>query len=205
MRTRKPKGRPALPLIFMETRMNHPAAYADSPSAAGVGLRAVRAAGAPSHLRAAPPRSLFGPPRAKSGACAAWRRTRGPAAHAPERTKSVDDLKSIAVPLTRRKPSVPASPRRRGRPSPAEGTAVSPAAAAPSVREPALPAPTHRYQVGQQLVMTGGGTTWARSRGLCRVIFLMPAESRSPLRYRVRGADEAFERIVDESDLALPL
>ncbi len=117
----------------------------------------------------------------------------------------MDDRKSIAIPPTRRPAATP-QPRRRGRPAPrpeaALGTDPVPAAAP---RAPAAAANRHRFRIGQRLLMAGGGNNWSRTRSLCSVVFLMPFESGSPLRYRVRSDEENFDRIVDEADLGLPL
>lgn len=61
----------------------------------------------------------------------------------------------------------------------------------------------HRYHVGQRLRMLGGGSTWGRLDGYCKVVALMPHEG-GTFNYRVRSEAENFERIVAEADLTLP-
>lgn len=60
---------------------------------------------------------------------------------------------------------------------------------------------THRFQMGQRLMMSQGGRDIARQSATCVVTGLVPHEF-GPLRYRVRSDLEGFERIVDEVDLS---
>lgn len=115
----------------------------------------------------------------------------------------MDDRKSIAIRPTRKPRPVASPPRRKGsRSDRAAGIDPVPAA---MPRAAAGAAHRHRFRVGQRLLMAGGGNNWLPTRSLCSVVFLMPFESGSPLRYRVRSDEESFDRIVDEADLALPL
>jgi hypothetical protein len=76
--------------------------------------------------------------------------------------------------------------------------------AAGIVRPPrrTAPAPTHRYHVGDQLRMNGGGYSVARSASGCKIVSLLPYEGHGALLYRVRSDTESFERVVAEADLA---
>ncbi|HEY0920912.1 hypothetical protein [Devosia sp.] len=114
----------------------------------------------------------------------------------------MDSLKSIAVPVTRKRTtSVAAKPRSSGRPLPPVDSHVGGMVGAPRRSAPALAAAVaHRYQVGQRLQMLGGGRSWARAGGVCRITALMPHEN-GPLLYRVRSEMESFERVVAEDDL----
>jgi hypothetical protein len=72
-------------------------------------------------------------------------------------------------------------------------------------RQPAraiMPAPRHRYHVGERLRMGNGGQALARASAACKVVFLLPYEGSGPLLYRVRSDAEAFERVVSEADLS---
>jgi hypothetical protein len=107
------------------------------------------------------------------------------------------------VPVTRRAPQKKA--RRAGHPQIAPedigvGGKVGPLRSQP---RPARATAHHRYHIGQRLRLMGGGSTWARSSGGCKVIALMPHEG-GAFYYRVRSETESFERIVAEADLALP-
>jgi hypothetical protein len=112
----------------------------------------------------------------------------------------VEPIKSIAIPTKRR--SVSVKPRRAGHPKPMPehqvGGMVGPA------RRLAVPfAPAHepRYQIGEQLMLRGGGNHWARVPSICRVIALLPHEN-GPFLYRVRSELESYERVVAEIDLS---
>ncbi len=113
----------------------------------------------------------------------------------------MEKFKSIAVPLKGR-PAAAAKPRRAGHPQLAPDQGVGGRAGAP--RAPAKiarPTGTHRFHVGQRLRLLGGGSTWARSGGACKVVLLMPNEG-GAFHYRVRSETENFERVVAETDLA---
>jgi hypothetical protein len=111
----------------------------------------------------------------------------------------LDEIKSIAVPVTRRLPAKKA--RRAGRPQSAPdqivGGEVGAHRAAPRVLRPLG---HHRYRVGQRLRVLGGGNHWSRLGGYCKVLALMPHEGGQFL-YRIRSEVESFERIVAEGDL----
>lgn len=114
----------------------------------------------------------------------------------------MDSLKSIAVPITRKRTAAAAAkPRPSGRPLPPVDSHVGGMVGAPRRAAPALTAAiAHRFHVGQRLQMLGGGRSWARAGGVCKVTALMPHE-RGPLLYRVRSEMESFERVVAEDDL----
>ena len=110
------------------------------------------------------------------------------------------EIKSIAIPVTRRMPAA--------RPA-ATAPTSAPAAQKPAVRTlPAAqgphPAPTgvarHRFGVGARLRMKQGGLSVARPASYCRVVFLLPYEG-GQLFYRVKSEMESFERVVAEADL----
>ncbi len=65
-----------------------------------------------------------------------------------------------------------------------------------------VPAPVHRYRVGDKLRMSPGGYSVARPASGCRVVALLPYEGHGALLYRVRSDTEAFERVVPEADLS---
>lgn len=114
----------------------------------------------------------------------------------------MDSIKSIAVPVTRKRTAAAAAKNRpSGRPTPPSDSHVGGLVGAPRRPAPPVAAPaTHRYRVGQRLELRGGGTYWARAGAICRVTSLMPHE-RGPLLYRVRSEVESFERVVAEDDL----
>jgi hypothetical protein len=120
---------------------------------------------------------------------------------APE-GRPVEEMKSIAVPATRR---MGTKPRRGGHPANAPdqvvGGSIGPYRKAAAIAS--TPPASHRYRIGQRLRLLGGGATWARQSGYCKVIALMPHEAGVFL-YRVRSDIESFERVVAESDLRLP-
>ena len=111
-------------------------------------------------------------------------------------------MKSIAVPVTRKRTaSASAKPRPSGRPTPPTDSHVGGMVGAPRRPAPAVAAlASHRYHVGERLQMLGGGRSWARTGGVCRITALMPHET-GPLLYRVRSEAETFERVVAEDDL----
>ena len=61
--------------------------------------------------------------------------------------------------------------------------------------------PTHRYHVGENVRMTGGGQSVQRAASGCKIVFLLPYEGHGALLYRVRSVTESFECIVAEGDL----
>ncbi len=115
----------------------------------------------------------------------------------------MDLIKNIAVPVTRKRTAAAAAqkPRPAGRPTPPADNYVGGMVGAPRRPAPSLVAAAkHRYRIGERLQMQGGGRSWARADGICRVTALMPHE-RGPLLYRVRSEVESFERVVAEDDL----
>ena len=62
------------------------------------------------------------------------------------------------------------------------------------------PATTHIFRIGQRLDMIQGTRYFPRGASVCKVIGLVPIES-GQIRYRVRGEDETFDRIVVQADL----
>lgn len=121
------------------------------------------------------------------------------AVDAPEDT----EIKSIAIPVTRRQPAARAAAALLAE------KPVLRAAAAPMQQfplpgaEPPAPTPIraqHRFKVGDRLRMKQGGHSVARAAGYCRVVFLLPFEG-AQLLYRVKSEGETFERVVAEADL----
>lgn len=112
----------------------------------------------------------------------------------------MDDLKSIAVPVTRKR--APGKPRKAGHPALQADGRVGGMVGPLRRQPPPVAAPQqHRYRVGERLIMNDGGRSLQRLRTVCRVIALLPTEG-GPLRYRVRSEMENFERVVDEADLS---
>lgn len=115
---------------------------------------------------------------------------------------SLDSIKSIAVPVTRKRAAA-AKPKRAGKPSSVPGGHVGGhvGPARRSLSGATAPAPKHRFHLGERLRMVGGGMTLRRDESICRVTLLLPHEG-GPLLYRVRSELESFERVVAESDLS---
>jgi len=113
----------------------------------------------------------------------------------------VESIKSIAVPVTRKRAA--AKPKRAGKPSSVPGGHVGGhvGPARRSLSGATAPAPKHRFHLGERLRMVGGGMTLRRDESICRVTLLLPHEG-GPLLYRVRSELESFERVVAESDLS---
>lgn len=57
----------------------------------------------------------------------------------------------------------------------------------------------HKFKAGQR-VTVGGSRRQSAPRGRYRVISALPL-SAGPIRYRIKGDVEQFERIVDEAEL----
>lgn len=59
---------------------------------------------------------------------------------------------------------------------------------------------THRFKIGQQVhfaaVFGGVGT------GIYKIVRPLPVENDRQLRYRIKGASDAFERIAEEGQLS---
>jgi hypothetical protein len=108
----------------------------------------------------------------------------------------LNDIKSIAVPITRRGTS-----KKSRAAAPALPASVAGAGDIPKKPRPSPLAVVHNYHVGQRVSMVGSGRYWGRVSGLCRIVALMPHEA-GPFLYRVRSETESFERIVAEADLA---
>ena len=114
-------------------------------------------------------------------------------------------LKSIAVPVTRK--AVTKSSKGRAKaatPARAEsadhGVPIELHRPAPAV----VPQPTHRYRIGERLLMTNGGRSFSRVAAGCIVVSRLPHEGRGHLLYRVRSDTEQYERVVAEMDLSRP-
>ena len=105
----------------------------------------------------------------------------------------LEKLKSIAVPVSRKRVSTPRM--RPSRPDSGENESLR---AAP--RTPVPPA-SHRYRIGERVRMTGGGSNWARSEAICSIVALLPHE-RGPVLYRVQSDLENCQRVVEETDLS---
>ena len=66
-----------------------------------------------------------------------------------------------------------------------------------------LPMGKHRFQIGQNVHMSLGAMQRGKSI-TCKIVKILPFEGRY-YQYRVKSADEAFERIANEHELiALP-
>ena len=61
---------------------------------------------------------------------------------------------------------------------------------------------THKYSIGQNVRYTAGPFTRAGSNGSFTVVKLLPTEG-DDCQYRIKSANEAFERVAKESQLAL--
>ena len=120
------------------------------------------------------------------------------------RTAAVDEppteldaeIKSIAVPITRRQSSAARATAAAGAP------VVRTAAVADGPRAATTGVARHRFGVGARLRMKQGGLSVARPASYCRVVFLLPFEG-GQLFYRVKSELESFERVVAEADLAV--
>lgn len=113
----------------------------------------------------------------------------------------MDSFKSIAVPVTRK--ATGGKARRAGHPvSLGPEHRVGGMVGERRKSPPTMAAqPEHLYQIGQRLLLRGGGNSWARASSACKVLSLLPYET-GPLLYRVRSEVEAFERVVAETDLS---
>ncbi|RYE06799.1 MAG: hypothetical protein EOP22_20100 [Hyphomicrobiales bacterium] len=103
-------------------------------------------------------------------------------------------IKSVAV-KPKRARAAAAAPADE----PAFSLGPPPALARPARRT--VPAPAHRYQIGEKLNMIGGGNATQRAASGCTIVARLPYEGRGALLYRVRSDRESFERIVPEVDL----
>lgn len=108
-------------------------------------------------------------------------------------------FKSVAVTPINRGRSCKATPSTI---TPSSGSELAIEAALARPRRPATASPVHRYSVGEELSMIGGGRGVKRAASGCKVIALLPYEGHGALLYRVRSDAEAYERIVAEGDLA---
>jgi len=105
----------------------------------------------------------------------------------------LEKIKSIAVPVTRKRMSAPRM--RPSRPDMADDEGL---------RRPRLasrPEAVHRYRIGERVRMMGGGSNWARSEAVCSIVALLPHE-RGPVLYRVQSDAENCQRVVEETDLS---
>ncbi|OLP42709.1 cold-shock protein [Rhizobium oryziradicis] len=62
----------------------------------------------------------------------------------------------------------------------------------------------HLYQSGDMIMLKDGPLRMARSGGSCEVLATLP-ESQGAKRYRVRFANETFDRSVSEDEIDLTL
>ena len=121
------------------------------------------------------------------------------------RTAAVDEppteldaeIKSIAVPITRRQSSA-----ARTTAAAAAAPVIRTAPTGDSPRAPTAGVARHRFGVGARLRMKQGGLSVARPASYCRVVFLLPFEG-GQLFYRVKSELESFERVVAEADLTV--
>lgn len=121
------------------------------------------------------------------------------------RTAAVDEppaeldteIKSIAIPVTRRMPAARAAAAAVAE-APVIRTAPTTEGPRPANASPAR----HRFKVGARLRMKQGGLSVARPASYCRVVFLLPFEG-GQLFYRVKSEMESFERVVAEADLTV--
>lgn len=58
----------------------------------------------------------------------------------------------------------------------------------------------HKFKVGQSATFMGGRPGYTAMILSCKIIRLMPSQDGVPV-YRIKCADEPFERVVKESDL----
>jgi hypothetical protein len=65
-----------------------------------------------------------------------------------------------------------------------------------------MTSPTHKFRVGQTVQLVPS-ISRAAARGHYQILSLRPPEG-DGLRYRIKSRSEAHERVVAESDLALP-
>ncbi|MBP2235226.1 hypothetical protein J2Z31_001718 [Sinorhizobium kostiense] len=59
---------------------------------------------------------------------------------------------------------------------------------------------THRYKVGDWIVLNGAPIRFISNNGPCRIVAALPASFQEP-QYRVRFESENFERCIAESDI----
>jgi hypothetical protein len=111
---------------------------------------------------------------------------------------TLDKIKSIAVPITRRS----ATPSARSRRPVAEAPLDEQRPRMPQhSMVPAAIEPKHRFRVGERVRMIGGGNRWARAESACRIVSLLPHDG-GPFLYRVQSEAESYQRVVDEADLS---
>ena len=60
----------------------------------------------------------------------------------------------------------------------------------------------HKYSVGATVYFTASNIARPAATGTCEVIRLLPTEG-DDCQYRIKSANEAFERVAKESQLAL--
>lgn len=107
----------------------------------------------------------------------------------------LDKIKSIAVPVTRKRLLAPRI--RPSRPLADDDGSRRPQRSLVPREDLAK----HQYRVGDRVRMTGGGNHWARNESVCRIVALLPHE-RGPLLYRVQSEAESYQRVVEETDLS---
>lgn len=116
-----------------------------------------------------------------------------------------ESVKSIAIPVTRKRAAAVKVKEAKNRPAGhpvANHDMVVGGSVGPLRRKvgPVIAAPKHRYRIGERVRMNGGGRSLARSEAACKVMALLPHEG-GPLLYRVRSEVESYERVVQEADL----
>jgi hypothetical protein len=117
----------------------------------------------------------------------------------------LSDLKSIAVPVTRKRAPAKSSSKSKSKTAaPASEASVARAAWLTPVRR--MPGPTrnrttHRFAVGDHVLVGPRTGSIPRAAGAYVIIAALPAEA-GPLQYRVRNEDELYERVVVESDIS---
>jgi hypothetical protein len=109
-------------------------------------------------------------------------------------------LKSIAVPV--KPPKASHGKRKKTANGMAELAHVPTPVEIRRAPVPVMAHPTHRYRVGERLMMTNGGRTFSRVAAGCIVVARLPHEGRGHLLYRVRSETEQYERVVAEMDLS---
>jgi len=116
----------------------------------------------------------------------------------------LSDLKSIAVPVTRKRAPAKSSSKSKSKTAaPAPEASLARAAWLMQRRTP-IPTrgPTrHRFSVGDHVLVGPRTGSIPRAAGAYIIVAALPAEA-GPLQYRVRNEDELYERVVVESDIS---
>ena len=93
--------------------------------------------------------------------------------------------------------------RTAGKPKPEEFMKSRPTVSLGLRRSPApaRESPSHRYHVGDSVIVTPDPTALVRAGGLYRILAILPPNADGRLQYRVRSELERFERIVKEDEM----